>query len=302
MNTQSIVTRSGADRAALSSRAMLVRLTISQWSGRSLDRTVTAEVARTHGVATDAGRYNKVLIDKKDLEAVTKAVSALRDHHYTETLPWLDDGARVLPTANFITYRQRMYELKDSFDRAVADFVADFPRIQAAAKLRLNTLYREADYPSDVGRLFGIRVGFLPFPDAQDLRVDLSGETADSIRRTIERDVRAAAEGATTDLYQRIAGVVGRMAERLRAYRITPDTNKVEGAFRDSLVENVRELVDLLPRLNFTQDPKLDDMVAVLRETLCLHDADTLRKDEGKRMATLAAADAILAQMGGYVN
>lgn len=302
MTNPAVAAQSDPSHATLSQRAVLVRLTISQWSGRSLDRTVTAEVARNHNVSSDTGRYHKALVDKRDLEPITKAVSALREHHYTETLPWLDDGARVLPTANFFAYREKMYSLKDAFDRAVADFVADYETIRSAAKLRLNTLYREADYPSDVGRMFGIRVGFLPFPDSQDLRVDLSGDTAESIRRTIERDVLAAAAGATADLYQRVSAVVGHMAERLRAYRINPETDKVEGAFRDSLVENVRSLVDLLPRLNFTGDQHLADMVTQIRDTLCGFDAEVLRKDEGKRLDTLAAADAILAQMGGYVG
>ena len=51
----------------LSDRALLVQLSISQWTARKFDKKVTNDVANTHGVASSAGRYNKALLPMNDL-------------------------------------------------------------------------------------------------------------------------------------------------------------------------------------------------------------------------------------------
>ena len=81
----------------LSTRAMLSGLTIRQWTARKLDKRVTAEVAATHGTDSHVGRYNKSLVAKESLAAIVAAANAARALHYARTLPWLDDGARILP-------------------------------------------------------------------------------------------------------------------------------------------------------------------------------------------------------------
>ncbi len=83
---------------------MLCGLRISGWSARKLDRKVTDETNHAHGAASDAGRYNKALLAKDALAAVVTAANAARTFHYARTLPWLDDGARILPAAAYADF------------------------------------------------------------------------------------------------------------------------------------------------------------------------------------------------------
>jgi hypothetical protein len=87
------------------------------------------------------------------------------------------------------------------------------------------------------------------------------------------------------------------MSERLRAYNGTK-----EGSFRDSLVDNVRDLVDLLPRLNVTADPVLDNTAQKMRDMLCAYDAQLLREDTNLRHTVAKSADEILSAMAGYTG
>ena len=68
-------------------RAMLVELTIRQWTARKHDRKVSREVDQGHG-AQNAGRFNKQLIAKDALEKIAKKAGAIREFHYAHTLPW----------------------------------------------------------------------------------------------------------------------------------------------------------------------------------------------------------------------
>ena len=55
----------------LTSRAMLVELQVSQWTARKYDRKVSNEVAEQHGAEHDMGRYNKNLLGKGSLSAIS---------------------------------------------------------------------------------------------------------------------------------------------------------------------------------------------------------------------------------------
>ena len=81
------------------------------------------------------------------------------------------------------------------------------------------------------------------------------------------------------------------MAERLKAYK--PAVRKgdtTEGQFRDSLVENVRSLVGLLPAFNLTGDDLLADITARMERDLCSLDASELRDDAKARKAVARAS------------
>ena len=87
------------------------------------------------------------------------------------------------------------------------------------------------------------------------------------------------------------------MAERLRAY----DPAKPGASpFRDSLVENIQKLLDVLPSLNLTNDPKIALFADEMRE-LCAHDAQSLRDNMFTREDVAAKAEAMLDQMRQFV-
>ena len=89
----------------LSDRALLVQLSISQWTARKYDKKVTQDVASSHGVSTSAGRYNKVLLPMNDLlDRVHKKSTLIRTKFYENTLPWGIEGTMMLPSANYLKF------------------------------------------------------------------------------------------------------------------------------------------------------------------------------------------------------
>jgi hypothetical protein len=287
----------------LSSRAMLAGLSIRQWTARRLDKRVTEEVRQAHGASLDAGRYNKALVAKDSLAAIVSAANAARTAHYDRTLPWLDDGARILPAAGYIAYTEQLRTVRGDFESAVEAFVSNYPVFVDDAKSRLNGLFNADDYPhaSDIRNRFAFAVRILPMPDARDFRVQLADGQADQIRQEVETATREALDHAMRDAWQRIAETVGRMVDRLNAYRPAIGGNKAEGIFRDSLVDNVRELVALLPSFNLTADQALDSITRRMESELCQHGADDLRESDALRADTAKAAESIMADVAAYL-
>lgn len=285
----------------ITERAMLVNLNISTWTARKHDKGISQEVASSHGTASDVGRYNKTLIAKEALEKIGQAQSAARTFHYENTLPWMDNGARILAAANYLPYTEKMRSLRATYDAEVAAFLANYDGFVADARRRLNGMFKDADYPNarQIARKFDFDVAVLPLPTAADFRVDISDKEHARIAADIQRRTDAAIAGAVSSTWERVHEVVAKMADRLRQYAIMPD-GKVEAPFRDTLVQNVRDLVELLPRLNITADPALDAMAQRLTDTLCAHDPQTLRDDGKVRNETAQQAEQILADMAGF--
>jgi len=46
----------------LQENSLIVSLSVSQWTGRKHDKTITNEVHKSHNASDDAGRYNKLLV------------------------------------------------------------------------------------------------------------------------------------------------------------------------------------------------------------------------------------------------
>lgn len=275
--------------------AMIVRLSISQWTARKCDSAVSAEVVAKYRTDTDAGRWNKTLIARDALHGITQVVSAARTFHYENTLPWDDGGGRILPSANFLTYSKAMREFRSQFDLAVDGFVGNYEEYRDDAKRRLNGMFDPRDYPAptEIGEKFGFTCDIDPVPVAEDFRVSLQSSDAKRIKAEIEDRVSQRVVEATRDLYVRLNDVVGRVAEKL---------SDKDAIFRDSLVENVVELVNLLPKLNVGNDLQLTDLTRVTKRKLCALEPDALRKDEAVRTRAAKDAKAILEKLSAYTG
>ena len=292
-------------RNLLSQKAVLASLNFTGWTARRLDKKITNEVNRSHGASHDAGRYNKLLVGKNDLEAIQKVISAARIKHYDMTQPWLDNGARILPSALYVEYSAAMRGFQRDYEIAIDDLITRWPEIVREARGRLNGMFNASDYPpqSQLRRLYTFDVKILPCPDATDFRVDMADEHADDIRADIEKRMKAALDDAMKEPMRRIIDVVGHMAERLKAYKpATRDGDKTEGSFRDSLVDNVISLVDLLPAFNLTNDAALADVTARMQQELCHTTAQELRDNPKTRKSVAKAAEAILADVTQFMS
>jgi hypothetical protein len=78
--------------------------------------------------------------------------------------------------------------------------------------------------------------------------------------------------------------------------------NEPDSRFHASLVTNVFDLVDLLPRLNVNQDEVLNRFAAEIKDRLCNFSAHDLKKNEILRVATATDAAQILSQMDAVLR
>ena len=285
---------------SITERAMLVDLTIKQWTAAKHDRKVTQQVADLHGSDASMGRYHKLLIGREALEQLRQIATAAGQEHRRRTLPWLDNGARMLSAEGYFGYTEVMRQYEAQWEPALDDFVRDYPDYVDEARRRLNGLFRPEDYPpvQCVRDRFAFGYNIFPLPSQQDFRVQLGDAETARVQASIEEQVNQALDAAMKDVWERIRDVVGHMGERLRAYTVSPDG--VSGAFRDSLVQNVRDLVDILPSLNVRNNPAIAEFTERMKAELCSSSPQTLRCSKAARERTAEAAEDILSRVKAY--
>src|SRR3990167_1118221 len=125
----------------LSQRAMLVDLTVRQWTARKTDKRVGKEVAAAHNSDESMGRYWKDLIASDKMEPIRRKVAKINADHRSMTLPWFDSGERILTGAMYSIYEAKMRQHQDEYRSLVFDWLNGYEDYRADAKLKLNGLF-----------------------------------------------------------------------------------------------------------------------------------------------------------------
>lgn len=300
------------EATSLSSIAMLCSLSISAWSGYRYDKQTSEEIAQLHGAENDAGRFNKRLVPGKALKEITSAIGQARRDHEFLTLPWGDNGSRLLPGATYMEHTALMKQRKQEFEAAVARFVGGFENL-VCSQSRLGTLLKVEDYPGmieDGGRLRFVRPRELrnlfsfdttidPMHDPNDFRVAIGDEERERIKRQIAQSVEAAIRVGTRDLWQRLYKAVAHMSQRMNEYNAADGENKPK--LYSSMVTNIVEIVDVLPSLNVAGDADLSRMAEEVRKAL-VFDTKELKKSESLRSEAAQKATEIAQRMAAYMG
>lgn len=278
----------------LSDRALLVQLSVSQWTARKYDKRATRQVAETFHNFVDQGRYNKALLPMNSLlDNVHKKTTYVREKFYKNTLPWGIEGTMMLPTANYLQFMTDFRKERSEWEYLVDTFVDNYDALKLDAERVLGELYDPADYPavSEVRRKFSMDMAVFPVPSS-DFRVSIASDELSRIQQDVERRVTEAQQQALNEVWQRLYDRVKHMAEKLA---------DPKAIFRDSMVDNAREICALLPRLNFTDDPNLESMRQEVEASLIKH-PDALRNDPDLRRDTAAQAKQIMDKMSVFMG
>lgn len=280
---------------SICSKAMVANLNIGLWLGHRLDREATRKVVEGAGAATDAARVNKHLVPKEALKPVQTAASAIRLHFYDKTLPWKDNGDRLLTRAMYMPFIEEHERLTTRFNQEVVTFLDDtYLEARERAAFRMGDLFKSDDYPGpeSLRRRFYVNLDIDIVTQAGDFRVQMDDEEVATIQQNMERAMQERLGKAMHDLWERLADTVGHFAGKM-------GSNEV---FRDSTVRKLQEVVDLLPSLNVLDDPDLEAIRCDIRDRLTGFTPADLRNDKGTRAEAARQANQIMDRLGGFMK
>lgn len=289
----------------LASKAVLTNLTVSMWGARTLDKEAAEKVLADNKAAAGAGWFGKRLIVRGRMKEISRYGDGGRVFHNRTTQPWIDGGVRILPVALYQDYIKGIKEHREGFEKAVKNFLKDYPTHVQEAKAELGDLFDEDEYPTveKLKKSFKFDVVITPCPDSDDFRVALDGADMAQIKADLEARVKSQVDLAVKHAGERLFEHVEKMAEKLKAYKPADKENKkrAESSFRDSMVDNLKKLSDIIPAFNLTNDPALDKIHKRVVKELCDTSADYLREDEVVRKKVQKSAESILKDIKGFM-
>lgn len=281
---------------ALVEKAMVMNLSIGIWQGYRLDREASREVTERAGADADAARVNKHLIPKEALKPIVTAQNAIRTHFYANTLPWRDNGDRLMTRLLFAKFIEEHEALVTAFKDEVEQFLSgSYLTAIAKAEFRMGSMFNRDDYPPEsvLRRKFYATLDIAPISTANDFRVAIDQEHADKVRASIEAATEARMKASTADIWRRMAETVGYFQERMA---------KPDAVFRDSTIDNIGEMLDLIPGLNVLDDPDIEAVRSTIAKAFGNLDAKEIRKDPAHRAELAGEAKAIVDKMAGFMR
>jgi hypothetical protein len=277
---------------SITTKALIVSLRISQWTGRKLDKDATETVETEYKTEKQVGNYTKKLLPSAaELKAIERCASGIRQYFAEQTLPWCMDGSRILAAQNYMAFTAQYRILKAEFDAAVSTFIRKYPDLKAQAWSQLGKMFNDDEYPtqSRLETAFSCEVTFMPVPDVGDFRVQI----LDSEKEAFMQRMREVENDAMRDCWNRLYDVVAKATYKLR------DPNAI---FRDSLIENIHEVCALLPRLNISDDPKLEEMRIKVEGIVAKMQPDTVRENAHARNEAVDKLSDITSKMSAFMG
>jgi len=282
---------------SIGSSAMLVDMSISTWTGRKKDKKASEDVTDANFAASGvASVHKKLLADCQELVAVQKFTANSRNMHYAMTMPWSKTGLALLPTAQYFKYHQAMTDIQNEYWRLVDTFLQGYEWEITQASAKLGDLFNRDEYPTldSLRSKFAFNLSYVPLPDAGDFRIDINNEANEQIKDHYQSYYAAQLDNAMNDVWTRLHKALAAMSERLD---YSPSaTTKADGkkTFRDSLVGNVLDMVELLNVCNVSGDSQMNAARMKLEDALRGVNADALREDAHLRSETKRTVDEVI--------
>lgn len=277
-------------------KAVLVCLSLTGLGNSRKDKSTTDEVLYRKSASEGAGRWSNSIWPKAALDPIMSLDGKIRKYLIEKSLPWIDDGRRLLPTNLLQEVSDRIRQFKAEREALVSEFFRDYHQHVATMRQIRGQLFRDDDYspPSRLRDRFGFQFDFSPVPHQNDFRIKLSDDQRAEMEESVRAALGAAEAKARRDLTERILEPLRHMADVL--------SKSEPGKIYDSLLANVLTIAKAIPDYNVTDDPRLAEIQHTIEARFSFTSTESLRSNPMARARTAKAAadiaDGLAAFMG----
>jgi hypothetical protein len=280
----------------LETRGILVTLTQRAWKATATDRELAEATEQAAHAETGTMRVIKELTPKDVIQPIKYIMSVGRSEHYNMTVPGLMRGQQLLASAMFYDYLTVQKEIESIFLARVNHFLEIYPAIIEAAPARIGSGYKVEDFPSvnQIRSYFEYKYTFIPVPTIDDWRLEgLASVDQGNLKIEIEDQVKVMYNRATREMFDRAKEILTRVAKQAREYTGGPGSAQL----RDATIENLKEMANLVVKMNVTDDPELSRIGYEMIEAFADEEGQKLRQDQTARERIAAAAERIAARI-----
>jgi hypothetical protein len=287
----------------IKNKAIMVCLNRKKLNRNRIDKDISIEVKDLKKVSENGAiRVNKSIFPKACTDPYGKIYNEASKYFYRCTLPWDDKGWRLLSIDMFKEFTKRFKKYTRDYREQVNIFIDKVEDHIEEAKNLLGDAFKQEDYTfiADNGQInrqlledqFSLEVEFNTVTGGDDLRATLTEADREAVAADIDAKAMAKFAKSQEHIVHGLVDCIGSIHERL---------SQEENIFRDTLIPNLEDLCDLVPKMNIGGDPAINELAAEAKAKLCKWDCQTLRDDSKRRKEVSKEADAILSKAEGLL-
>ncbi len=223
------------------------------------------------------------------LKALSKIKGKIRAYWQEQTLPFPEDGKRLLPKNRVSDFRYTMECFQDDLRRAVNELDYCLFDVKRATQEELGTLYNPDDYPDSFQGKFNVDWAFSDVSVPSYLMA-LDPAAYEQERLKVAAQFDAAIKQAEQEFIGQFEELVSHLCERL-----APSPDGQAKIFRDSSVNNLLDFFDRFKALDTGSNDRLNALVQQAKDTLAgrsarsIRDNQTLKDSLNSKLSDVAA-------------
>lgn len=273
--------------------AILVCLKLNAWTGKKRDRAAAAEYTESKNAAGDAATVDKALVSAEFLRDVQAIDNQIRAAFYRLTFNYAATSIRILPEKGRKRFEETMAALFTLRAACIDTMLSGYDAERERSRDRLGDMFNESQYPTAdaVRQRYAARFIFLPMPAGWKTGID-----DEALQNAVADARKEAMATARTDAWQRIIDVTESMVEKLAAYVPAEGDNPAKNVFRDSVVTNIKEMVEYLEDMaSMFESSVLNAAIETLKNEIANVAPEALRHNDAMRRQIKAIAETVLA-------
>jgi len=248
----------------------------------------------------NALRVQKTIIPKTAIAGWNKVLNEAGKYFYGVTIPWDDKAYRLLPVVKYKEFVNKFREFQSRFTSEVDDFIAHLDEHIIAGKKDLGLAANDNDYIDKKAARdeFLLKVEYDVLKSGNDFRAQVTDEERAEIANVMEEQAKVKFAKAQESVFHRVYTVAAKLNEKMLEM---PPKGKETPEFRDTIIGNIQDLVDILPSLNVASNPDLDLLKDTLENSLGTLDPQDLRECDRLREDTAKKAKEIMDKAAAFM-
>lgn len=270
----------------------LVTMAQHKWGAKVTDHAATRDLKEAKGARGDAGSFKKNLLNgsKAGMSKVTTAMSKAYRSHIIMTLPWGNNGQRIISNAMLLEYMKEMNVHQQALAEAKQEWLETLPQ-EIANAIKLNgDMGRADEYPTpeQIVDCFAFEFDFSPVPDVRGFS-GLPDGFRERFSDIYEQRAKDCAVLAQQDGVERLVGAVAAFADVLR---------RDKPRIYESTLDQLQVLHGVAASFNIHGDAQLRAALDRLQADFLCYTKDQLTGNADNQRKALDVADAVLQQLG----
>lgn len=233
--------------------------------------------------------------EHEEYKELSRCRTRIRNLWVGSTLPWIENGTRLILNKHWEPLREHFDELKSDFQQKVWKLGQSWNQIKGNCKSTLGDLYSEADYVDHPEQLFSVTLEPISLTPPDHLKmIDPAYYEAESKRvaAKFDRALELAEEAYAKELNKLLTHLED---------RLTPGEDGKQKRFTASTVDNLVSFFDGFRKMSLRSSPELDEIISKAEQVIGKADPETLRIDHTFRESLSSEVGTLLDKLDDKV-